>query len=160
MQFEPQFCNWSGAAETGKSSCICNQLTQWLRFGSFRANMLEHAMSKTTRQAGGRWVPGISGNPLGRPKIIAQVRDAARAHTTLTLERLVSLVDSADEKIALSAAQALLDRGWGRCEQSVAVTTPEKAAPVDHDVDWKSLTPQQCADEYVKLLRRNGEARH
>lgn len=44
-----------------------------------------------------------------------EIRDLARHHTRLALETLAQVaLSSADEKTRLAAAEALLDRGWGK----------------------------------------------
>lgn len=58
---------------------------------------------------------GQSGNPGGRPKEVAEVRELARTHTTLAIETLAAIAKSADRDAArVAAANSLLDRGWGR----------------------------------------------
>lgn len=67
---------------------------------------------------------GQSGNPGGRPKD-AELREACRAHTTLAIKTLVSVMKAkrspANAKVA--AAIALLDRGYGKPAQ--AITGPD-----------------------------------
>jgi hypothetical protein len=63
--------------------------------------------------------PGQSGNPGRRPKIMAQIRDLARDHGTQAIERLVALMHSKDESVAVRAAEALLHRGHGRPIQGI-----------------------------------------
>lgn len=65
------------------------------------------------------WQPGQSGNPSGRPKSDARVRDLARAQTEKAIETLTTLMDCKDLKVRALAAQALLDRGWGRPAQMI-----------------------------------------
>jgi|SRR5579864_589220 len=66
--------------------------------------------------------PGQSGNPGGRPKIVAEVRDLARRHTASAIETLVHIMQHGDKDAArVAAAQALLDRGWGKAVQSLDV---------------------------------------
>ena len=64
---------------------------------------------------------GQSGNPGGRPKVIAEVKELARAHTGAAIETLVSIM--ANPKAApaarVSAANALLDRGYGKPPQHI-----------------------------------------
>jgi hypothetical protein len=71
------------------------------------------------------WAKGQSGNPGGRPRIIEAVRDIARESTTLAIETLRTIAADADAPHAarVSAATALLDRGWGRPMQGVAMMT-------------------------------------
>lgn len=65
--------------------------------------------------------PGQSGNPGGRPKAAARVRDAAREHTEAAIETLVSIMrdDGAASAARVSAASAILDRGYGKPSQPV-----------------------------------------
>jgi hypothetical protein len=68
----------------------------------------------------GRFQPGKSGNPGGRPKVIREVIDLAREHTTLAIETLAKICKSADKDSArVAAANALLDRAWGRAPQTI-----------------------------------------
>jgi hypothetical protein len=75
--------------------------------------------------------PGVSGNPFGRPKrpetiearrVVADVKAAARE---LTLDAMNTLKRAmADPKAPwsakITAAIAVLDRGWGKPEQTVS----------------------------------------
>ena len=71
------------------------------------------------RDKNGRFLPGISGNPGGRPREVGDVREIARDHTEEAVETLVDLMRHAKSDAARgTAAQALLDRGYGK---SVAV---------------------------------------
>ncbi len=65
---------------------------------------------------------GQSGNPGGRPKAIAEVRDLARAQTEESVKSLVTIRDSAKAPPAarVAAANSLLDRGWGRPAQTIS----------------------------------------
>jgi uncharacterized protein DUF5681 len=59
---------------------------------------------------------GQSGNPGGRPKVVAEIKELARAHTGKAIETLVSIMDNpkAAPAAGVSAANALLDRGYGK----------------------------------------------
>lgn len=59
---------------------------------------------------------GQSGNPGGRKPIPPEVKEAARALTPKCLAVLEEVMCNQDEKgsARVSAAQALLDRGWGK----------------------------------------------
>ncbi|KQP50825.1 hypothetical protein ASG40_12935 [Methylobacterium sp. Leaf399] len=64
--------------------------------------------------------PGQSGNPGGRPKASARVRDAAREHTEAALQVLIDIaVGGTSEAARVSAASAILDRGYGKPSQPV-----------------------------------------
>jgi hypothetical protein len=62
---------------------------------------------------------GQSGNPAGRRAEIGPIRDLARQHSPRAFERVVSLIDDADPKVALAAAQEVMNRGWGRPAQAL-----------------------------------------
>ena len=72
------------------------------------------------RDKSGRFLPGISGNPGGRPPEVGNVRELAREYTEEAIETLVDLMRHAKSDAARgAAAQALLYRDYGK---SVAVS--------------------------------------
>ena len=69
------------------------------------------------RARSGQFAPGQSGNPGGRPKDEHRVAELARSYTLEAIETLVDLMrHGKDERVRGTAAQALLDRGWGEGE--------------------------------------------
>ena len=99
--------------------------------------------SADARDKSGRFQPGMTGNPGGRPKLADEVKQAARAHTTKAIEVLASIMNSvkANPNARINAACALLDRGWGKPAQ--ALTGPDgeggvfvlSAVPISAD-EW------------------------
>ena len=71
-----------------------------------------------------RWKPGQSGNPNGRPKIVGELRDLARERTAEALETLLSVMTNTEAPAAarVSAAAHILDRGYGKPQQSIVNT--------------------------------------
>lgn len=65
--------------------------------------------------------PGQSGNPAGRPRLIEtpsgrSLRELAREHTMAAMETLIAIAldDEAPAAARISAASAILDRGYGK----------------------------------------------
>ncbi len=52
-------------------------------------------------------------------------RELAQQHAAKALQKLVELVDSKNERVALSAAQTVLDRAHGKAGQAVDPKTPQ-----------------------------------
>jgi len=68
---------------------------------------------------------GQSGNPTGRPKHVLadgkSVSDLAREHTAQALAVLIEVMENvgAAEAARVSAANSVLDRGWGKPKQDM-----------------------------------------
>jgi hypothetical protein len=71
------------------------------------------------------WKPGQSGNPGGRPKGHGKIKEMARQNTEKAILTLVEALEATkvvglaaievpDHQVRISAANALLDRGWGK----------------------------------------------
>jgi hypothetical protein len=72
------------------------------------------------RLRSGQFPPGKSGNPGGRPKDVHRVAELARSYTAEAIDTLVDLMrHGKDERVRGTAAQALLDRGWGKAKVEV-----------------------------------------
>ena len=73
------------------------------------------------------FVKGQSGNPGGRAKIALPdgrtLTEIAREHTPKAVQALVDVLGNAEASDAakVSAATALLDRGWGRPKQDLGI---------------------------------------
>ena len=67
----------------------------------------------------GGFQKGQSGNPGGRSKLPADIREAFKAKAPQALEVLTRCLQSGDDRIAMMAAQAILDRGYGKPTQSI-----------------------------------------
>ena len=72
------------------------------------------------RSSNGQFPKGFSGNPGGRPRDEQKVAELARSYTREAIETLVELMRRGnDERVKGTAAQALLDRGWGKSKVEV-----------------------------------------
>lgn len=83
-------------------------------------------MRRPTRPHQGQWKKGQSGNPLGRPKFCNEARDLARKHAAEAIATLVEVMQAGESHaVRISAANSLLDRGYGRPVQGVTVMLEE-----------------------------------
>lgn len=62
---------------------------------------------------------GKSGNPGGRRKADVQIKELARKHTAAAVSTLVKALKAKAERTRVAAAEALLDRGWGKATQHI-----------------------------------------
>jgi hypothetical protein len=73
----------------------------------------------TAGKSGRPFQKGRSGNPGGRPKVEGEIRALAQQHGPAALKRLVQLMGSKNERAAIAAAQAVLDRAYGKPPQAI-----------------------------------------
>jgi|SRR5215469_5984651 len=103
--------------------------------------------------------PGQSGNPGGRPKgPVADIAALAREYGADAILTLVGCLHDPRHKVA--AAQALLDRGYGRPQQTI---TGDAEKPIAIDFTWQAAaedavpqaqTPaaQQLSNQVLELV--------
>lgn len=79
-----------------------------------------------SEKSDGKFKPGQSGNPSGRPKLLVEVQKLTREHGLEAVQKLVELMRNCpDPKIQMHAAKELLDRGFGKAAQIVEVSSNE-----------------------------------
>lgn len=88
---------------------------------------------KKKRVVGRPWPKGTSGNPSGRPKGSAEFREACRELTAVAMAVLEAAMAGKNPRAAVAAANAMLDRGWGKPTQPIS--GDETMAPIQ--VSWK-----------------------
>ena len=62
---------------------------------------------------------GQSGNPGGRPKLPAEMREMFQTKAPEAFEVLTRHLQSSDPRIAITAASAILDRAYGKPAQPI-----------------------------------------
>lgn len=115
--------------------------------------------SKRSRKApSSAWKPGQSGNPGGRPKVAAEVRELARQHGYEAIQRLVALLHSANETVSLRAAEVLLDRAYGRPLQGLELNSVD-ASPQRWHVEIVPMPKPENTPPSSESLSSQGMAR-
>jgi hypothetical protein len=72
-----------------------------------------------------------AGRPAGSGnKTPPELREIARAHSPRAFERVLDLVESEDERVALAACKEVLDRAWGKAEAKGEVAVVHRFAQV------------------------------
>ena len=80
-------------------------------------------MQDLVRNSAGRFRAGHSSNAGGRPHDEHKVAELARSYTTEAIDILVDLMrHGKDDRVRGTAAQAMLERGWGKPRVEVATT--------------------------------------
>ena len=60
------------------------------------------------------WRPGQSGNPVGHSGLYGEAVKLARCLSLRAVQRLGKPMESEDERVAVAAANSLLDRAFGK----------------------------------------------
>jgi hypothetical protein len=88
---------------------------------------------------------GESGNPSGRPKSDIIITELAKAHTEAALATLVEIMTNkkATPSSRVQAAEAILNRGWGKPAQRIETDAPVMtvSAWLDQIVEAERLNP-------------------
>lgn len=110
--------------------------------------------------------PGEVRNPGGRPKEVAHVKELARKWTTEAIETLAAIMQDKKEKgsARVAAANALLDRGYGRApavievDKQAVMDIGEAARRIAFAMNGAILSGQAIDAEFMELLNEDEEA--
>ena len=83
-------------------------------------------------------------------KTVTEIRSLARSHTKTAINVLVGVMRSKDATAAarVSAANAILDRGWGRAPQALA-NGDEGALELVHRIERIIVHPENSDSEDI-----------
>jgi hypothetical protein len=98
------------------------------------------------------FVKGVSGNPGGRPKLKVNLRELAQENTMEALETLVQVMRTGKPGERLVAANAILDRAYGKPSQSIEMSS-DRTTLVDLLV---SMNKSPAVDGEPKADRADG----
>ena len=80
------------------------------------------------RTSDGRFAKGQSGNPSGRSKMPTHVRAMLDDNVEKAVRAIVKFVDDGDPRVALKAAELMLDRAYGKptpASEAISFSLPE-----------------------------------
>ena len=77
-----------------------------------------------------RFQKGVSGNPGGRPKLPAEMKEMFQAKAPEAFEVLCQHLNAKDPRVSVAAATQILDRAYGRPVQSIDANISEDGGPV------------------------------
>lgn len=93
--------------------------------------------SKRSAKGPGRpFEKGKSGNPGGRPKDVGPIKELAKQHTQAAMDALVSALEDDNGRTRVAAAEAILDRGYGKPTQHHELDAGDELAKA-LDLAWK-----------------------
>ena len=97
-----------------------------------------------------RWQKGVSGNPGGKRKVDIEtayrVKDLAKKYTNEAIKTLARICEHGKtESAQVAAAEALLNRGWGKPMQTIEANVTHHTAA--------DLTD----DELINIARRSSD---
>lgn len=124
---------------------------------------LRAGRKQAPRDAQGRFLGGSSGNPGGRPRGCVSIRLLAREYSLASIERLATIVEEGDDRAAVAAAIALLDRGWGKpigdaIERSEVIELMAKMGQAVDQYVSDPDTRQRIADHWAAIYGAVGRA--
>jgi flagellar biosynthesis/type III secretory pathway protein FliH len=99
-----------------------------------------------------KWKKGQSGNPKGPDKWDRPIREALLEHAPQAVARLVELMRSDDQQIALAAVREILNRVYGKAPVAVGVDIDRT------EIIYQVIAPKEAGsfDEWLESVNQIG----
>ncbi len=109
-----------------------------------------------TRDSKGRFLPGSAGNPKGRPRKKPTAKEIFGDIVTGAATRLIDLIHSDDEAIAIRACIAVLDFALSDEKNSKFLSNPDKFHSVqEFQKIWEKMMAEVFKNETEEEKKNN-----
>lgn len=98
-----------------------------------------------TRTSEGRFAPGHSGNPNGRPKTPEHIKEMLEGLTEKAVLALGEALEGDDPKLRLTAAQEVLNRALGKPHTSASIDLNQTNLPAAHLAALVAALPRRSS---------------
>lgn len=97
------------------------------------------------------WKPGQSGNPSGKGGLYMECLMLARRASPDAMRKMIVLMDSEDERVALMAQDKVLERAWGKVKE----LDPNEGKSLRPDLSVLSVGQIKALRGIMKALAEN-----
>jgi hypothetical protein len=151
------------AAQTIREFCADHSISRaeyykLKKLGKGPREMVIGSVKRISAEASADWrkdrEAGVSANPGGRPAVVRELRDAAQVEGLNCIQTLIAIRDNPKFPpiTRIAACNNLLDRGYGRPVQGVAVANLP-AVPEPSRIT-EQMTHQEAAQAYADTLKQ------
>ncbi len=100
------------------------------------------------RDESGRWLPGVSPNPSGRPKSLTELAKICQALTPEVITSLRGVIQTGRGADKVAASRLMLEYGFGRPFQAVDISVTQKQeSPEALKAQIEELIAKRSEDE-------------